>query len=234
MCTLTFYPTTDSGFILTSSRDEAPQRKTLLPEEYDVEGSKLIFPKDAVAGGTWLGVSDRQRLVCLLNGGFEPHIRKESYRMSRGIIVTSLLTAVNAVAEVHHFDFTGIEPFTVVIVDWTETLKIHELVWDGANSHFSEKSLQPHIWSSSLLYPKDVKRKRQVWFSDLLKDDLAMDGNALLNFHKTAGDGNPHSDLVMDMGFVKTKSISQIEKNADLGTFVYEDLQTKESKKLKF
>ncbi len=234
MCTLSFVPTEESGFILTSNRDESPHRSTLPPQEYSINDTRLIFPKDEVAGGTWLGVSNKSRLVCLLNGGFEPHEREESYRMSRGIIVTSLLTVENAINEITHFDFFGIEPFTVVMVDWNLSLKIYELVWDGRTSHFSDKPVQPHIWSSSLLYPLAVKKKREQWFSTLLNDDLEIDKNRLLNFHKTAGEGNPHTNLVMDRGFVKTKSISQIEKNNDLGTFVYEDLQTQELKKIAF
>ncbi len=234
MCTLTFYPTSATEFILTSNRDEAPKRSTIPPQIYEVGDSKLIFPKDEVAGGTWLGVSDKKRLVSLLNGGFEPHIRKERYRMSRGIIVTTLLTAENALAEIDHFDFSDIEPFTVVMVDWSNSLNIYELVWDGSEAHFSEKDLKPQIWSSSLLYPPKVKKKRETWFAQLLNGHGSLNGETLFNFHKTAGEGNPYSDLVMDRGFVKTKSISQIEKNNDLGTFVYEDLQTEHLKSLKF
>ncbi len=234
MCTLTFFPTTASGFVLTSSRDEAPARRTLPPETYNVNGAKLTFPKDEVAGGTWLGVSNLNRLICLLNGGFEAHERKESYRMSRGIIVTALLTAKDAVAEIPNFDFLDIEPFTIVMIEWNPSFKIYELVWDGATSFFSEKPWEPQIWSSSLLYPPAVKQKREEWFSALLKNEGTVDSKGLLHFHKTAGEGNPYTDLVMDRGFVKTKSISQIEKNDDLAVFTYEDLQERDFKKIVF
>ncbi|GAB5399182.1 MAG: NRDE family protein [Aureisphaera sp.] len=234
MCTLTFFPNTETGFILTSNRDESPVRRTLPPAEYMAEDARMIFPKDEVAGGTWLGVSDRNRLVCLLNGGFEPHVREASYRMSRGIIVTSLLTAENAVHEIERFDFEGVEPFTVVTIDWSTSLKIHELVWDGNTRHFSERPIKPSIWSSSLLYNTEMKKKREHWFSNFLKTSNYIDSKALLDFHKNAGEGDPETDLVMNRGFVKTKSISQIEKNDDLGTFLYEDLQTMRSKKLEF
>jgi hypothetical protein len=86
--------------------------------------------------------------------------------------------------------------------------------------------LAPHIWSSSLLYPSEIKRKREAWFSSFLLNNTSPDPNELLNFHKTAGDGNSKTNLVMDRGFVKTKSISQFSKNDD-NTFIrYEDLQT--------
>ena len=96
MCTVTFIPHTADGFILTSNRDESPFRKTIPPGKYRVKESELVFPKDEVAGGTWFGYNQKGRLICLLNGGFTAHERESEYRMSRGVIVTDLLTTDNA------------------------------------------------------------------------------------------------------------------------------------------
>lgn len=87
MCTVTYLPLGNNNFILTSNRDETPLRKTLPPKDYVEDGVVLTYPKDEVAGGTWIGLSDKKRLVCLLNGGFTIHKRKDSYKMSRGVIV---------------------------------------------------------------------------------------------------------------------------------------------------
>ncbi|GHC56232.1 NRDE family protein [Ulvibacter litoralis] len=225
MCTVTFIPTSNTSFVLTSSRDEAPNRKTITPELYSVNGANLLFPKDAVAGGTWIGVSSKKRLICLLNGGFTAHERAESYRMSRGIIVTDLLTSEDFVTTVHDYDFTGIEPFTIVCADWNEKLQLFELVWDGSTVHFAEKPLKPYIWSSSLLYSEAMKEKRISWFSDLLKHNSTPSEADMLQFHKTAGDGNLASNVIMDRGFVKTKSITQFSK-AKEKSMRYEDLET--------
>jgi hypothetical protein len=225
MCTLTFVPEHQNGFVLTSNRDEAPGRETFLPEIYEENGVRLLFPKDAQAGGTWIGVSSRNRLICLLNGGFTPHEREERYRMSRGIIVTHLLTSENIENTISDYDFHGIEPFTLVIADWNIDLTLFELVWDGTATHFSEKPLAPHIWSSSLLYSETVKRKREVWFSEFLLKHANPSETELLHFHKTAGDGNRETDVVMDRGFVKTKSITQVCKDSKI-TMRYEDLQS--------
>lgn len=228
MCTVTFIPRSTNNFILTSNRDEAPTRNTLPPQVYEIDGVRLLFPKDELAGGTWIGASDQNRLICLLNGGFEPHERETNYRLSRGVIVTDLLTKQDAAAAIYDYDFTNIEPFTIIMVDWSDDLRLFELIWDGNNSHFKENKLVPHIWSSALLYPSEIKRKREAWFSSFLLNNISPDQEELLNFHKTAGDGNTESNLVMDRGFVKTKSISQFSKN-DGHTFIrYEDLQTNE------
>ena len=69
MCTVSFLPKGNNDFVFTSNRDEAILRGTTEPIIYDVNGTKILCPKDKVASGTWIGVSDKNRLVCLLNGG---------------------------------------------------------------------------------------------------------------------------------------------------------------------
>jgi len=226
MCTVSFIPTSENNFILTSNRDESPLRNTLIPAVYIENGVKLLFPKDEIAGGTWIGASERKRLICLLNGGFKSHVRKENYRLSRGVIVTDLLKAENVYETIKNFDFLDIEPFTIILVVWESSLELHELVWDGKQSHFTKKPLKPIIWSSSLLYSEEIKRKRQVWFTEFLDKQDLYTTEKLLNFHKTTGEGNKKYDLIIDRGFVKTKSITQFSTNRGLGSMRHEDLKT--------
>lgn len=226
MCTLTFIPKSPDGFILTSNRDEAPGRETLTPAKYTVDGVELLFPKDAEAGGTWIGISEKKRVLCLLNGGFTSHERAESYRLSRGVVVTQLLTAVNLKDTISNFDFDGIEPFTIIIIDWEKDAALYELVWDGTQSHFKEKPWAPQIWSSSLLYTKEAKQLREQWFSKFLFNTVKPDEAQILSFHKTAGGENNTNAVIMDRGFVKTKSITQISKKEKTIRMSYEDLQT--------
>ena len=225
MCTLSFYPTSNSDFILTSNRDEAPGRETLPPEVYIENGVALTYPKDAVAGGTWIGTSSRNRVVSLMNGGYEAHIRKEFYRKSRGIVVKDFLLAVDIASEIMNYNFQDIEAFTAIIVEWNNGLHLYELVWDEAQYFFSEKPLSPQIWSSSPLYSKELKEKRELWFKEFVGNTLENSGEKLLNFHNSAGDGNHFSDLIMDRGFVKTKSITQVIKTGQQTAMTYKDLQ---------
>lgn len=228
MCTVTFIPKSGNQFILTSNRDEAPMRTTLPPQRYTVNETQVLFPKDSLAGGTWIGASDHNRLICLLNGGFTAHKRETSYRMSRGVIVTDLLTAGDAVAAIEAYDFNGIEPFTIILVDWSKTLQLYELVWDGTEAHFEEKPVAPHIWSSSLLYSEAIKNKRKKWFSEFIFNNLNPSEAALLHFHKTAGEGDATTNLIMDREVVKTKSITQVSLCSEATTMRYEDLATRQ------
>ncbi len=225
MCTVTFIPKPNNDFILTSNRDEAPGRETFPPEIYQEDGVKLLYPKDALAGGTWIGISEMKRLVCLMNGGFVAHERKQSYRKSRGLVVKEFLKATNIKETIENYDFNDIEPFTVVLVEWKTELQLFQLVWDGVNYHFSEEPLAPQIWSSSPLYPESLKIKREQWFSRFLCDALKPSEEQLIDFHKTAGEGDLSSNLIMDRGFIKTKSITQTIKKNGAVKMRYEDLQ---------
>ena len=228
MCTVTFIPNQNNGFILTSNRDEAPGRETFPPQIYVEEGVKLLYPKDAVAGGTWIGVSDKKRMVCLMNGGFVAHQRKPFYRKSRGLVVKDLLKSDNLKSEIEKYDFNDIEPFTAVLIDWEIETHLFRLTWDDENYHLSKEPLAPQIWSSSPLYPIHLKEKREHWFSEFVINTAKPSEEDMLQFHKTAGDGDLKSSLIMDRGFIKTKSITQIMKNAENVEMRYEDLQTGE------
>lgn len=226
MCTITFIPKSNNDFILTSNRDEAPGRETFPPEIYEEDGVKLLYPKDAVAGGTWIGISQMKRVVCLMNGGFVTHERKPFYGKSRGLVVKDFLKTENSKEDIENYDFTEIEPFTAVLVEWKTELQLFKLVWDGEKYHFSKEPLAPQIWSSSPLYPEMLKKKREQWFSSFLLEKINASKEEMLHFHKNAGEGDLNSNLIMDRGFIKTKSITQIFKNDEIVEMRYEDLQT--------
>ena len=46
MCTVTIFAKGDNDFVLTSNRDEAPNRVSLPPDFYSVKNTKMLFPKD--------------------------------------------------------------------------------------------------------------------------------------------------------------------------------------------
>jgi hypothetical protein len=224
MCTVTYFPLGNNNFILTSNRDETPLRKTIPPKEYLENGIQLTYPKDALAGGTWIGLSEKKRLVCLLNGGFETHIRKTEYKMSRGIIVKKILLENNAVSFMHTFNFEGIEPFTLILVDWLVDLKAYEFVWDGKIIHFKELPKAPKIWSSSVLYTEEMKVVRKEWFADFLFDRHQFSQEKILEFHRNENLGTKETSLKMKRAFVETVSITSVKKENKKVTMCYEDL----------
>ncbi|WP_347172582.1 NRDE family protein [Polaribacter uvawellassae] len=224
MCTVTYLPIGDSDFILTSNRDEQPSRKTIAPKEYVEDGVKLTYPKDELAGGTWIGLSDKNRLVCLLNGGFEIHEREALYKMSRGIIVKAILKSDDFENYITTFDFIGIEPFTIVLLDWNTNLKAYELVWDGTQQHFSKLKKEPKIWSSSTLYTKAEKELRKKWFADWSKNQKKFTQEEILKFHHNSEIGTPENSPKMKRSYVETVSITSVKKSTDSIRLNYEKI----------
>lgn len=225
MCTVTIIPKGKNEFILTSNRDEAPNRTSLAPDIYSIKDTKMMFPKDELAGGTWIGVSEKNRLICLLNGGFTCHERKADYRMSRGVVVNDLLSSDDVVASIENYYLDDVEPFTLVIADWNTDLKLFELVWDGSQKHFTALPVEPKIWSSSTLYSEEMKKERLQWFEDF-KTENELDSTSLMSFHKTAGKDNQEYGVVMDRDYVKTTSITQVEKIEDVVEMRFNNLQS--------
>lgn len=222
MCTVTFLPLKDNGFIFTSSRDVGFQRaKAERPKNYLEKGVELYYPKDGKAGGTWIGTSRNNRLICLLNGGFKNHKRKDDYPKSRGLIVKELLIAENFETACMQIDLHDIEPFTMVVVSWKEKLRLFELVWDGEVRHFKELPPSPFIWSSSTLYDNQMKDMRNEWFDKWISShDISP--SAVLDFHKNAGIGDPEVDVFMKREKVGTVSITQVSKIRNDVDMVYE------------
>ncbi len=224
MCTVTIIPKGKNDFVLTSNRDEAPNRTSLKPEFYSINKIKALFPKDELSGGTWIGVSDKNRLICVLNGGFIKHDRQSKYRLSRGVVAKDFMITNSLESEVENYNFEDIEPFTIVIADWNTTLKFYELVWDGNKKYFTKLPLEPKIWSSATLYSNAMKKERLQWF-EAFKSEKELTASSILKFHKTAGGNSIDYGVVMDRGFVKTTSITQVEKQGFNIDMRYENLQ---------
>jgi len=233
MCTVTYLPLGNKDFILTSNRDEDVNRKTISPKIYTEENVKLIYPKDELAGGTWIGLSEKNRLVCLLNGAFTSHIRQISYKMSRGIIVKKLLITENGLEFINTFDFNEIEPFTIIYIDWSKDLKAYELIWDGKIKHFAELNQEPKIWSSSSLYSNEMKQKRQDWFTDWLNEHKDYKQNDVFDFHQQEKE-NTDFALKMKRSYVETVSITSVKKYSEKVVMKYKDFKTGAIEKIGF
>lgn len=229
MCTLTYIPTSETGFILTSNRDELHTRPTAAPPEWhDYKGRSLFFSRDPEAGGTWLGHHRNGRILCLLNGAFQLHEHRPPYRMSRGLVVLEGLVAESRQHFVSHFDFAGIEPFTLVWLEGGERPTMQELRWDEKRLYVSEVDTETsHIWSSATLYNAEVRQKREQWFADWLagQDDTSAQRHAL-DFHRNAGKKGASEEAVC-MRHEKggTVSITSLEKRNERLHYFHHNLR---------
>lgn len=232
MCTVTFLPSKNDGYILTSSRDEKTIRPAaLFPTKYIINGEQVFFPKDQLAGGTWVLTSMNNFTLCLLNGAFEKHDSKPPYKMSRGLILLDFFKSNDVERFVSEFDFSGIENFTLIIVDSNNDVALYELRWDGTKIHKTNLvASEPHIWSSCTLYTPDAIKNRVAWFEDFINKNSDFNKENCIEFHKHAGDGSLESSLMMNRdNIVKTVSITCIDHSNYSYTMDYLNTENMES-----
>ena len=157
MCTVSFVPQND-GFVFTSNRDEDPARAATQLIEKKKGNTSVFYMEDPLAKGTWFAFS-AQRFACVLNGAFEPHVRKEKYRMSRGAMALESFDYKTLNAFRTAFSFAGMEPFTLLLYNRGD---FQEWVWDEEQLHVKNLSTsEAHLWSSSTLYTRERWQSRK-------------------------------------------------------------------------
>ncbi|GAB3926488.1 NRDE family protein [Larkinella terrae] len=181
MCTVTYIPT-GNGVLITSSRDEHKDRpKALPPAAHQTGNRNLLYPKDSLAGGTWIVLRDRHSAAVLLNGGSQNHVRKPQYRKSRGQIMLDITGSEEPLASFRTIDLEGIEPFTLILLACGNLL---HCTWDGNRKHIRQLDLdRAHIWSSSTLYKASVQKERETLLENWLSRRPRLTSSVVLTFH---------------------------------------------------
>lgn len=223
MCTVSYIPTVN-GFILTSNRDELLLRSTVLPKEYVINGQTLIFPKDEIAGGSWIAASQKQRFACLLNGAFEKHERKTTYEKSRGQVLLENFSYSTSEDFISKVELKNVEPFTLLLIE----NYFLEFRWDGEKKYIKEVDMSmSHLWQSATLYDKVIQEKRKLWFEKWIAlYNNTVDKN-ILDFHRSKHSEDTENDILMARSNgLKTVSISQIKFAATAFDFRYFDCLT--------
>ncbi len=222
MCLVSYVPLSKDRFVLTSNRDEAPERAAADIIFDELGGQQVVYPRDT-KGGSWYFCSTKGIVVCLLNGAFVLHQRKLPYRMSRGKMLKSFFEYANAVDFIARFDFWNIEPFTAVLAHLGYVL---EFRWDGSVKHV--RKLDPsraHIWSSSTLYSDESIQRRHELFHQLLEERGDKTPENVLNVHRTDGLLPVEESFVMNRSnVVQTISITQSVIGDKHIYFSHEDL----------
>ena len=208
MCTLTYVPK-PSGPIITANRDESPLRNASTLSEYTAKtGETFLIAKEPIHGGTnFAGSTNAEKVAVLLNGAFRRHEMGGKYRLSRGLVVLESLEWNDLFEFSRHFDFEGVEPFTLFHFDAGP----REIRWNGRDLFRREYPVgSPMIVASAQLYLPLDQVKRQKWFGEVLNTpEIGPAG--LFDFHLNGGDGNLETDMVMNRkNKVCTVSISQI------------------------
>lgn len=227
MCTVTYVPL-ENGALICSNRDEKMGRPRALPPRWqEVNGARLLFPKDTLANGTWIAMKPNGNMAVLLNGGWVKHIPAHPYHKSRGLVFLDIASSDDMISGFENVSLEGIEPFTVILL---QEGYLQENRWDGHKkySRFLPAS-EPGIWSSVTLYEDEVIAKRRSWFEEWLDKNPCPTPEDIQHFHRFGGNGDRHNDLLMNRNNeMLTVSITCMENSGSRAGMYYTDLQSSE------
>ncbi len=226
MCTVSFISSNGKA-ILTHNRDEKIARPSAIePQKYFINQKNIYFPKDQKAGGTWYAVSENGTVLVLLNGADEKHQLKPSYRKSRGLIVLDLISSNSPILAWNSIDLSAIEPFTIVLF---QDKKLYQLRWNEIEkTTLNLDSNQSYIWSSSTLYPKEIREQREELFQIFIASNEISAEN-LFQFHRYAKKDDSENGLVINRNNdLKTLSITQTMIQENKIVLSYHDLQNQQ------
>jgi uncharacterized protein with NRDE domain len=222
MCTVSFVRVNDA-VIITSNRDEHIQRENATaPGFHQLQNKKIIFPKDAKAGGTWFASGDNGVVAVLLNGAFKKHIAQPPYRKSRGLILLEIIEAEEPLVFFKTLDLDNIEPFTIVLY---QPGLLYELRWDGNDKY--EKALDitgNYIWSSSTLYSDEVIEHRKNLFDRFIHSADSITAAKVHDFHSSNNGDDQNGFVISRQTGMKTFSITQAVVQSDAVNFSHADL----------
>lgn len=226
MCTVTYIPI-NGGAILTSNRDERKDRPLAsFPTIEKLDDQKLFYPKDGLAGGTWMIVSNKGKVGVLLNGARTPHPPKPSYKHSRGLILPQLFRSNNPLTALKDYSFLGIEPFTMIL--WQDD-KLYQIFWDGEISLDIEEMNPniPHIWSSCTLYTQAMHQEKRSWFAEFWQTIEPSTLDQVLDFHLFHHQKNSDYSIVLNRpDGMLTVSVTAIEVKPHSIKMFYKDMVT--------
>ncbi len=209
--------------MITSNRDEHAGRANAAAPEFQLQkNKKIIFPKDAKAGGTWFVAGENGMVAVLLNGAFKTHIAKPPYRKSRGLILLDFFEADTPLVFFKEMDLHNIEPFTIILY---QTKTLHELRWDGNCKY--EKPLNPsgnYIWSSATLYTADVIELREDLFDRFIHAGKKITADLVREFHAGHNNDQENGFVINRQTGMKTFSITQATVNTGRIDFLHNDL----------
>jgi uncharacterized protein with NRDE domain len=222
MCTVSFVRVNDA-VIITSNRDEHIQRENAAaPDFHQLKNKKVIFPKDAKAGGTWFAAAGNGVVAVLLNGAYKKHIAQPPYRISRGLILLEIIEADEPLFFFRSLDLHHIEPFTIVLY---QERSLQELRWDGNDKH--EKALDitgNYIWSSATLYTEEVIAQREDMFERFIHSNDVITAASIYDFHANNNGDEENGFVISRQTGMKTFSITQAVVQKDTVSFLHADL----------
>lgn len=206
MCTVSFIYSGGKRFI-TSNRDEHVSRPLAFrPQEEIIGNTKVLFPKDPKAGGTWFALNEFGSVAVLLNGGFVNHVPSGNYARSRGLVLLDVISSEHPYALLQNMELQTIEPFTLILFNGN----LLEFRWDGHQKYYRPlDATKNHIWSSATLYTDEVIEHRRELFQKFTDGKTQIVGSSVVDFHSNNHDDFENGFIIDRDSGLKTFSVTQ-------------------------
>lgn len=203
MCTIAMLPGPSGYLLLAGNRDEMRERPAALPPSLHTlaDGtSQAIYPVDAKAGGTWIGVNRAGIAMTLLNNYqagaiFDTH----GAPRSRGLIIPELLQHasledINEALRTSWFPHASATfPFILIAAGAQNPHEALHASWNGEHLDVDRRALPLHSISSGFDL-EGVTASRNKALEPLLDLDWTKREGGPERVTNIFAQGHPHSD----------------------------------------
>jgi hypothetical protein len=221
VCTATWLRST-SGYTLFFNRDESPTRAAAIPPETrTIEGVTVLAPIDGDFGGTWIGVNRGGATVALLNRYQDSTLPGVRGRISRGLLVKSLLPSPNitaTLATLQRTDLRDYAPFTLLALEPGHDVAIAD--WNGSSLVVSYRAEPGVIRTSHGEAAAEVDRSRRALYDEFVRARGAT-FTSLLAYQSSHLPERGSQSVCMHRAQANTVSLTVVDVADDLITMLY-------------
>lgn len=210
MCTISVI-STRGGYRLVHNRDE---RRTRAPGEpptvRTVGGLRVVSPRDAAAGGTWIAAREDGLTLAIMNVNPDDAVPRGV--RSRGLIVRDLADSGEADPAdlVEALDLGQYSPFRLIVAS-REHGSVRSWTWRGQGVLESASVGPPACWATSGLGDSVVRARLPLFEEMVVAAPVAAAQDA---FHRFTWPGRGPESVLMTRSDARTVSITTVEAGA--------------------
>ena len=224
MCTLSWL-SSPNGYWLLFTRDERRTRARGRPPAITRRGGiRILAPTDGDFGGTWVGVNSAGVAAALLNRYDDAPADPGVPRVSRGLLVRSLLDSGSTAALLRRLaglELGTFQPFTLAVVGRGGL--IHLADWDGARLVTSGVDRPGLVRTSSGRDQAEAERLRGAAFRQVGGGAARPDIGLLRAFHRSHLPERGAFSVCMHRDEAETHSVIEIRVSRRTATIRYLD-----------
>jgi hypothetical protein len=222
MCTLSWLPE-PGGYRLWFNRDERLTRTPALPPALRSHGGlPFLAPLDPEFGGSWIGSNAQGATFCLANRYLGGPPTPPVNRISRGLLLASLLDAPSsdeAAARVERAELERFEPFTVAGFEVGRTVLL--LQWDGRRLHAAHHAAPGLVLTTSGHDQAEVEAARRGLFAAAANRTGGWTADLLRELHGSHRPARGPASVCMHRDEAETVSLSEIAVDTTRIAFSY-------------